>query len=90
MVPPADGKPYQLWYGNQANDGTRGRYALLYANSTDGLHWEKPNLGIFDFSKAGFGPELGKLGTANNALVEGDGIGVYYDKHDPDPSEQPL
>ena len=87
IVPPVDGRPFQLWYGNQAFDGTRHRYGLLYANSSDGIRWQKPNLGIFDFGAAGF-PNLAHLGKRNNILVEGDGIGVYYDAHDPDPSRR--
>lgn len=52
VVPPKKGgkeggtAAYQLWYGNQATNGTRNRYSLLYANSSDGLHWEKPELGL--------------------------------------------
>eukprot|EP00729_Bicosta_minor_P022523 gene22523-34570_t len=43
VVPPKKGRneggtaAYQLWYGNQATNGTRNRYSLLYANSSDGL-----------------------------------------------------
>ncbi len=78
---------YQLWYGNQATNTTRNRYSLLYANSTDGLTWKKPNLGIFDFGRAGF-PNFAHLGARNNVLVEGDGVGVYYDAHEPDPARR--
>lgn len=93
VVPPKKGgkeggaAAYQLWYGNQATNGTRNRYSLLYANSSDGLHWEKPELGLFDFKKAGF-PNFAHLGTRNNILVEGDGVGIYYDVHDPDPARR--
>ena len=74
---------FQLWYGSKAWDGTRHRSVLLYANSTDGLRWRKPDLGLFDFGAAGFSDWKG-LGTANNIVVEGDGVGVYYDPHDAD------
>jgi hypothetical protein len=89
VVPPNDDYPhgFQVWYGNQATNGSRNRYSLLYANSTDGIHWEKPNLGIFDFGAAGF-PNFAHLGTANNIIVEGDGIGIFYDPHDPDPARR--
>ncbi len=36
----------KLWYDSIANDGSRW---LCYATSTDGLHWEKPDLGIVPF-----------------------------------------
>jgi hypothetical protein len=87
IIPPVDGKPYQLWYGNHPFDGTKHRMVLQYANSTDGIHWEKPDLGIFNFGAAGF-PNYKKYGSANNIVVEGDGIGVYYDPHDPDPTRR--
>ena len=88
VVPPSeDNAAFQLWYGNQATNGSRDRYSLLYANSTDGLRWHKPNLGIFDFAAAGF-PNFAHLGAANNIVVEADGVGVYYDPHDPDPARR--
>ena len=88
VVPPSkDYNGFQLWYGNQATNGTRNRYSVLFANSTDGINWSKPNLGIFDFSAAGF-PNFAHLRANNNIVVEGDGVGVYYDPHDPDPSRR--
>ena len=87
VAQPADGRGYQLWYGNGAFDGSRHRTTLLYANSTDGIHWEKPALGLFDFNKANM-PPFADLGTQNNVIVEGDGIGVYRDPYDADPSRR--
>ena len=60
---------------------------MLYANSSDGLHWEKPELGIFDFERAGF-PNLAHLGARNNIIVEADGVGVYFDAHETDPTRR--
>ena len=44
---------YQLWYqafaGDEARDKTR-RCTVAYAESTDGVHFTKPNLGLFDFN----------------------------------------
>ena len=44
---------YQCWYqsysGNHANDPTR-RVVVCYATSNDGVVWEKPNLGLFDYN----------------------------------------
>ncbi len=88
VVPPSDDNPsWQIWYGNLAFNGSRSRYNLLFANSTDGIKWDKPNLGIFDFAAAGF-PNLAHLGTDNNIIVEGDGVGVLYDPRDPDPARR--
>ena len=44
---------YQCWYqsyaGSRAQDPTR-RVVLCYATSKDGLVWEKPSLGLYDFN----------------------------------------
>jgi hypothetical protein len=37
---------YKMWYDAIANDGSRW---LCYATSTDGVHWDKPALGIVEF-----------------------------------------
>ena len=37
----------KMWYDAIANDGSRW---LCYATSTDGVHWEKPSLGIVEFN----------------------------------------
>lgn len=41
-----DGGVYKMWYDAIANDGSRW---LCYATSNDGVHWEKPALGIVPF-----------------------------------------
>ena len=51
---------------------------LEYANSTDGISWEKPNLGTFDFGK--LRPDLKSVGKNNNILLKGGGIGVFRDE----------
>ncbi|MBM3844777.1 MAG: hypothetical protein FJ405_00635 [Verrucomicrobia bacterium] len=49
---PASGV-YQVWYqafaGDEARDRTR-RCVVAYAESTDGLRFTKPNLGLFDYN----------------------------------------
>ena len=37
---------YKMWYDAIANDGSRW---LCYATSADGVHWDKPSLGIVPF-----------------------------------------
>lgn len=41
---------YQLYYRGEAEAGPDGNSAEVtcYAESTDGLHWTKPNLGLFE------------------------------------------
>lgn len=58
---------FRIWY-NVKNPGGGGPVtAYAYAESTDGLHWERPNLGIIEvngstannlFKTGGFGPGL--------------------------------
>eukprot|EP01043_Picozoa_sp_COSAG02_P037712 COSAG02_NODE_2850_length_7897_cov_2.970633_7_plen_568_part_00 len=81
VVPPSsDGRDaaWQLWYGTcgVANQ------AILYANSTDGLMWQKPSLG-----RVTFGPK-GNGSKQNNIVMIGPGTGVFRDEHAADPSQR--
>ena len=50
--------------------------AMLYATSSDGIHWQKPQLGIVGFEGS----------RKNNILFRGaGGAGVIKDRRDPDP-----
>jgi len=40
---------YQAYSGNHADNRTR-RVVVCYATSTDGVVWEKPNLGLYDYN----------------------------------------
>ena len=63
--------------------------AICYATSKDGIHWEKPNLGLVDFE-----------GNKNNNIVwrgkgqDGDhwagphGAGIFKDKYEKDPNRR--
>lgn len=66
---------YELWY--QAYHG-KGNH-LAYATSTDGIHWEKPSLGLVDFN-----------GNKDNNLVMRIGYGgaVLFDPHEKDPNRR--
>lgn len=46
---------------------------MCYANSTDGYVWHKPELGLVDLG--------GAVGTKNNVVMQGGGIGVYIDQN---------
>ena len=79
------GKNWQLWYGDCVKGC--GTQLLLYANSTDGFLWKKPELGLFDLGSVR--PDLKSIGTKNNIVMLGGGIGVYDDgDHDPDPARR--
>ena len=77
VLPPTSAKgSWQIWYG----DCVAGCAVqlLLYANSTDGITWQKPSLGLFDVGKVR--SDLKSIGTANNIVLEGGGIGVWRDE----------
>lgn len=85
VLPPESPKdPWQLWYGDCVKGC--GTQILLYANSSDGLTWEKPSLGLFDVGTVR--DDLKAIGKANNIILEGGGIGVYRDPSATDPSKK--
>ena len=54
----ADGKSFELYYGTCQKDCSI--QLLLFANSTDGLRWVKPTLGIYDIGRVR--PDLKGIG----------------------------
>ncbi|MBN1943283.1 MAG: hypothetical protein JW849_08320 [Phycisphaerae bacterium] len=67
----------RLWYscwGAQLGKPT----LMCYAESTDGLGWVKPSLGIYSFEGS----------TDNNIIREGRMFRVWHDPADPDPSRR--
>ena len=81
-----------MWYGGcQCDDvnssGCCDRQFLMYANSSDGIAWEKPNLGRFDATP--YFPGIPKAkAKANNIIMYGGGLGIYRDRHEADPSKR--
>ena len=75
---------YQAYSGGRANDLTR-RVVVCYAISKDGVVWEKPNLGLYDYN--------GERNT-NIVLIGNGGRSVNYgasvlvDHRDPDKSRR--
>jgi hypothetical protein len=63
-----------------------GTQILLYANSSDGLTWEKPSLGLYDVKEVR--PDLAKYGKNNNIIMKGGGLGIYKDMHDTNASRR--
>ncbi len=51
---------------------------VLYATSQDGLHWDKPELGLHSFQGS----------TANNIVYDLHSPSVYVDARDPDPARR--
>ena len=52
---------------------------ICHASSRDGIHWEKPALGLVEFEGS----------KANNIVLKGPhGGGVFFDSADPDPARR--
>ena len=72
---------YKMWYQTYdrwATETTR-QNAMCYATSEDGVHWQKPNVGLFPFKRS----------YENNIVMVGqtyvDGHSILKDHRDPDP-----
>lgn len=78
---------YRLWYNSILGTPTPtyAGQALLYANSSDGIVWTKPDLGLFDIGRLssqdlkGAPAGLKDIGSANNIVMAGGGVGVFKD-----------
>jgi hypothetical protein len=88
---------FRLWYGGfiACEDCAQGAgkhrvNAWHYANSSDGLIWEKPELGIFDLSKCSRCSAAARAaGTKNNVLMSpSDGMGILLDEQDSNSSRR--
>ncbi len=56
-----DNERFQMWYNSQpSREKPDAGYNLCYATSTDGLHWDKPELGFVEFEGS----------TANNIQLQ--------------------
>jgi hypothetical protein len=84
------GPEWQLWYGTCTGTHSCSHQVLLYANSTDGLKWNKPSLGKYDLAslRSPYGSALAKYGTRNNIVLYGGGLGVYRDPHEANASKR--
>ena len=54
VLPFPDGQGYRIWYHTAKPDADpKEQYRNLYAESRDGVHWTKPDLGIVQFRGSG-------------------------------------
>src|SRR5881296_3445386 len=67
---------YQLWY-DALHFESGEKHLPAYAESKDGLHWERPSLGVRDFG-----------GSSANNLVEGEAGQVILDPRDGNPERR--
>ena len=74
---------FRMWYNlrNRVRDenGLLYRGPMCYATSKDGIHWVKPNLGIFKY---------GKDKNNNITLPQGTIEGLIYEPDEPDPKRR--
>ena len=66
-----EGDGYRLWY-RACREATENQRRTAYAESGDGIHWERPDLGIFDFQGS----------KKNNIVMEdpsGHNLSVFVD-----------
>ena len=56
----------------------RNDWIRLYAESPDGIHWTKPNLGLVEFQGS----------RDNNILPAGEYVPAYYDPYEPGPDKR--
>jgi hypothetical protein len=67
---------FRLWYRSRVtyeSGGRRYSFPNMYAESADGIHWERPNLGLFEWEGS----------RENNIILEaGDQRGLIHEPHD--------
>ena len=60
----------------------------LYATSVDGIHWEKPKLGLCHFNRLSDSGEVIDGGTQNNIMLDLHGASVFLDEEEIDPQKR--
>ncbi len=89
---------YRMWYMSRMSyrhdfaipeleipgGGNVHRDLTLYATSVDGIHWEKPNLGLCHFNRLSGSGESIVGDTQNNIMLDFHGASVFLDLEEPD------
>lgn len=79
---------YQMWYqafaGNVALEKSR-RCTVCYAESSDGIHWTKPNLGLYSFNDI---KDTNIVLLANGGTSDRYGASVIFDPLEKDASRR--
>ena len=78
-----DGDLYRMYYRGSHHDTEQKkaghRELTCYAESTDGIHWEKPDLGLVEFEGS----------KHNNIILDGIGTHCFTPFRDPNPESDP-
>lgn len=69
-----DGKRLRMWY---LMNVTGGNEFVGYAESQDGMHWTKPEMGLYKWQ-----------GIKQNNIVDGMGLMCFLDHHETDPAHR--
>jgi hypothetical protein len=81
-----DADRYQLWYQAYAGrDSPQNQCVTCYAESKDGIHWEKPNLGLFPYGDEA-DTNIVMVGNGGRSFRYGNS--VVFDPRDPDASRR--
>ena len=87
---------FKMWYTGVA-EGIQNNWNMCYATSEDGMHWEKPNLGLFEYKGSkdnnicfeSLNEEVRQRGVAEDrVLITHHFNGVVKDMADPDPARR--
>lgn len=82
VLPTEDGKGFRMYYycWTENKSGKKGRGSFMcYAESKDGLTWEKPNLGLYEWDGDG---------TKNNNILPNAPAHVMYTPWEKDPDKR--
>ena len=89
---PDEGVFKMLYYGSaEPSDPDTGKPSgggsfICYATSTDGVNWEKPFLGLYDYEGHSWRGE--PIGKENNIVPNGTMLAPIYDPRDPNPERR--
>lgn len=77
-----DGETMKMYYrsaNQQMEKGRPGSSSICYAESKDGIHWTRPNLGLYNFAGS----------TENNIVYLGPGTNMWFCFKDDNPDAPP-
>ena len=78
VLPNEDGKGFRMWYYCWTGKSDPDHSHALYATSADGIHWEKPKLGLIPWKATG---------SKENNFV-GAGSSIMHTPQDPEPARR--
>ncbi len=87
VLPGEDGTGFRMWYYCWTEDKSnkkKGRGSFMcYATSKDGIQWEKPNLGLYEWTGGGPGTE-----TKDNNIIPNGCSSVMFTPWEKDPNKR--